>query len=112
MDKLSEMMTPQQAKAINALDWLYDDSISSMRSGRSTAIGAAILRAIVRNPGREILLFDHYPSYRRERDMMADIILGLAKEIALPGQVQYLTLSGRIRYIEEKNPENCSLKTP
>ena len=54
-------LTDQQEQALQVLDWFADED--SRMTGRSFIQAVALIRAAARNPGRRVLIFDHFYLY-------------------------------------------------
>jgi hypothetical protein len=50
-------LTQDQLEMMNVLEWLFSNN--SRRTGRTTALAVAAIRQACRNPGQQIILFDH-----------------------------------------------------
>lgn len=56
---LVSQLRPAQVDALPVINWLIDSSPNSRRTGRTTLLALAFVRAAITNPGRKIMIFDH-----------------------------------------------------
>lgn len=66
---------------MTVLDWLFDDDVSSRRTGRSTAVAVALIRKALREPGHTVPYTDHVPglAQRQVLSISRDTIEGLVQ---------------------------------
>jgi len=112
--------TPDQLKALEALDWLYSED--HRRTGRTTVLAFNFLRRIVlesrferHRPGDGwITVHDHYPSWESV-EHMASVIMHMAARAGIDSgaiEVKRLGLSVQMRMRGDYVPtieELCSL---
>jgi hypothetical protein len=67
-----------QARALEVLDWLFDDSDCNRAQGRTTVYAIALIRAALRQPGHPVEVCAHtYPDVRANRDVLWRIVRGM-----------------------------------
>lgn len=84
-------LTPQQQEALGALDWLVSPQ---RRSGKTTVLAIAIVRAACKNPGQWISIIDHEPGVRMS-EYMVEQVRGLLRSDAR--LVNHTLQRGRLR---------------
>lgn len=86
-------LTARQRRALRALDWLYDTTDGTRRSGRSTVLALSCLRRLVFHPPRTLTQSDwldvnDHVSMRQTDRMLVDTILRLAERLGLPDGIE------------------------
>lgn len=94
-------ITRQQAVALAALDWLFDESDEHRRSGRTFVLAVAYLRRAART-GRWVDPEDHHDGGSRDSDLyLLRVIQELASQVGIR-----LDVDGRRRFrVERLSPQ-------
>jgi hypothetical protein len=76
-------ITPVQRKALEALEWLYDNDEKNRRTGRSTVLALSYLRRLLlAGPGMpSIHVEDHYDGGVHSDHQLARFIIELGRQI-------------------------------
>ena len=67
---MKQQLTKDQEKYLPALKWLVNSPIAT---GKTYLLATAFIECAVENPGKELVVFDHFPGHRNQELLLQAI---------------------------------------
>lgn len=94
------LITPDQRRALEALEWLYDERDISRRQGRTWVLALSYVRRLVLGRATELEVEDHFQGHAGASVLM-DYIVSFADGLGLDIEVRRGSSRIRLRYRPE-----------